>query len=288
MKITFIANPVSGGKSKEKILQTITDRIDTNKYSYEIRMTERPGHATEIARDCDSDVVVAVGGDGTVSEVAQGILAAERPKNLGIVPCGSGDGLALHLGISRHPCKAVDVLNKGRIVEIDHATLNGKPFFCTAGVGLDAQVAWEFASSRRRGLWTYISTAWRLWQHFVPDTYTITVDGKTVTLEAVMVTAGNVNQWGNNARITPLASVCDGQLDVTAVLPFKTWRIPGLAWKLLTGKAHKSRFTRLFKGASVDIVRTQAGPAHYDGDPLEMGDHLELRIMPHTLQAIVP
>ena len=162
-RITFIVNPVSGGKDKRKVLAAIDRYLDRSAFSYEVRETGKAGDATAWARSCDADIVVAVGGDGTVSEVATGLLGTG--KALGIIPCGSGDGLALHLGISRNPAKAVRALNAGRIARIDAARLDGRPFFCTAGVGLDADVAWDFARSPKRGLGTYISTAWGLWKH---------------------------------------------------------------------------------------------------------------------------
>ena len=135
-RITFIVNPVSGGKDKKKVLAAIDRYLDRSACSYEVRETGKAGDATAWARSCEADIVVAVGGDGTVSEVATGLLGTG--KALGIIPCGSGDGLALHLGISRNPAKAVRALNAGRIARIDAARLDGRPFFCTAGVGLDA------------------------------------------------------------------------------------------------------------------------------------------------------
>ena len=170
-RITFIVNPVSGGKDKKKVLAAI-------------------------------DRYVAVGGDGTVSEVAMGLLGTG--KALGIIPCGSGDGLALHLGISRNPVKAVRALNAGRIARIDAARLDGRPFFCTAGVGLDADVAWDFARSSRRGLGTYISTAWGLWKHGDrAHRYVVETDAGTWSGPAVIITVGNANR-----RRPPCGTAC--------------------------------------------------------------------------------
>ena len=235
-KILFIANPLSGGKDKKTILKDIDAAIDRQRFAPSFVYTERPGHATLLAREADADIVVAVGGDGTVSEVAQGLVGTD--KVLGIIPCGSGDGLAFHLGLSRNPLKALRTIQDGITETMDYGKVDGRPFFCTSGVGLDAEVAWEFASAGKRGLWTYISLAWKIWQHFKPETYTIDVDGRTLSVPAVFVTVGNANQWGNQARITSLASVRDGLLDVTVVAPFHTCEIPVLATKLLDGRAH--------------------------------------------------
>lgn len=285
-KILFIANPVSGRKDKRKTMSLIEDNLDRSRYEYEIVYTEGPGHATVLARESEADVVVAVGGDGTVSEVAQGVMGTD--KVLGIIPCGSGDGFALHLGISRNPIKAVRTLNEGVVARVDSGTVDGCPFFCTTGVGLDADVAQAFALSKQRGLGTYISTAWKLWKRFSPDTYVIEVDGKRVETPAVFVTAGNADQWGNYARITSLASVQDSLLDLTVVLPFKTWEIPFLVAKLMGGRAHTSRRTCTFKGKRIVIQRSGPGPAHRDGEPCRMGKVIEVKVVPESLNVIVP
>ena len=286
-RITFIVNPVSGGKDKKKVLAAIDRYLDRSAFTYEVLETEKAGDATAWARESGADIVVAVGGDGTVSEVATGLLGTG--KALGIIPCGSGDGLALHLGISRNPAKAVRALNAGRIVRIDTARLDGRPFFCTAGVGLDADVAWDFARSPRRGLGTYISTAWGLWKHGDrARQYTVETDGGTWSGPAVIITVGNANQWGNEARIVPKASLRDGLLDVTVVEPFATWEIPFLAAQLMTGKADRSRRVRTFRSTRVRISRDLPGPAHCDGDPYEAGVGLDLEIVPGALDVVVP
>jgi len=286
-RITFIVNPVSGGKDKKKVLAAIDRHLDRSVFSYAVLTTAKAGDATAWARECEADIVVAVGGDGTVSEVAAGLLGTG--KALGIIPCGSGDGLALHLGISRNPRKAVRALNTGRIARIDTARLDGRPFFCTAGVGLDADVAFEFARSSKRGLGTYISTAWGLWRHGDrARPYVVETDTETWSGPAVIVTVGNANQWGNEARIVPRASLRDGLLDVTVVEPFSTWEIPGLAARLMTGKADTSRRVRSFRSAHVHIRRDRPGPAHCDGDPFGADVALDFEIVPAVLDVVVP
>ena len=286
-RITFIVNPVSGGKDKKKVLAAIDRFIDRSLFTYEVLTTGKPGDATAWAQESKADIVVAVGGDGTVREVALGLVGTD--KALGIIPCGSGDGLALHLGISRNPAKAVRVLNAACITRIDTARLNGRPFFCTAGVGLDADVAYAFARSSKRGLGTYISTAWNLWMHGDrANPYVIETDTETWSGPAVIITVGNANQWGNEARIVPKASLRDGLLDVTVVEPFSTWEIPVLAARLMTGKADRCRCVRSFRSTHVHIRRDHPGPAHYDGDPFEAGVDLDLEIAPGTLDVVVP
>ena len=285
-KVVFIVNPISGGKDKTHIISLIDRYIDRTRFEYETIMTRYRGHATEVARDTDADIVVAVGGDGTVSEVAQGLAGSK--KALGIIPCGSGDGLALHVGISRNPRKAILGLNGSVIKTMDYGLVCGRPFFCTTGMGFDAIVGREFASSKTRGLWTYITTALKTWIHFQPEHYTVEADGEKWSGRAAMITVGNVNQWGNNAKITPNASAADGLFDITIVEPFRTWEIPGLAFMLLTGKADKSGRTVCLRGANVNIHREKPGVIHYDGDPCEEGEELEIRMVPGSLRITVP
>lgn len=286
-KILFIVNPIAGGKDKKAILKTVTGSLDSSRYSYEIRYTEYAGHACEIARDCDADIVVAIGGDGTQNEVARSLIGTE--KKMGIIPCGSGDGLALHLGISRDPEKAAQVLNEGKLAVIDHGTVNGRPFFCTTGVGIDALVSWRFAQAHSRGLRTYVSESAKAWFSFKADTYRIIIDGvEKWNAPATLVTIGNANQWGNQAKITPLASVCDGLLDITIVEDFHTWAFPGLLLRLMSGTAEKSCHTTCLKGRNVRLIRKNDGPIHFDGDPYNEGKDIEVCIVPQTLKVIVP
>lgn len=285
-KVLFIVNPISGGKSKEKIISLIPKYIDSSKYTYSIVYTKGPGDATVIARNYAADIVVAVGGDGTVSEVATGLVGTE--KALGIIPCGSGDGLALHLGISRNPIKAIQGINECRVETVDCAVLEGKNFFCTCGSGFDALVGWNFARANSRGLITYVKEATKAWFGYKPDHYVIKTDTDTWEGKALIVTVGNASQWGNNARITPLASMTDGLLDITVVKPFGLLWMPVLAFKLMTGKAYTTSKTVHLLSKTIDIARTGEAPVHLDGDPALMGNKLHVEVVPNALKVAVP
>ena len=282
-KVHFIVNPMSGAKDKRALMKVLEGNL---RHSFDVSYTERPGHATELAKASDAEIVVAVGGDGTVNEVARGLIGTN--KALGIVPSGSGNGLAYHLGIGRKPEQILKTLNDGIITYMDCGMLDGKPFFCTAGVGLDADVAWRFASSTSRGLRNYIRIAIKLWRHFHPQTYTVNVDGNVVTTPAVFITVGNANQWGNMARIADQASVEDGLLNVVIVKPFHTYEIPVLAAKLMDGRAHTSRRVQNLEGRHITIDRQASGPIHFDGDPSRTGTHIELEVVPHALRVLIP
>jgi len=285
--ICFIVNPISGGKDKSGIVASVRKHLDASLYRPTFHFTERAGEAESFAHNCKADVVVAVGGDGTVSEVARGLVGTD--KTLGIIPCGSGDGLALHLGISRTPAKAVKTLNEAAEARIDVASLNDRPFFCTAGMGLDADVSLDFARSTQRGLARYIELAWEEWKHHPGDQYTITSDrGETWSGKAVFVTIANANQWGNQARIAPMASLQDGLLDVIVVRPFSTVEIPDLAARLMAGLAPTSRHFLHFSGAGFRIIRQRPGAVHCDGDPFEDGTDFALTVTHAALKVLVP
>jgi YegS/Rv2252/BmrU family lipid kinase len=285
-KVLFIVNPVSGGKDKGRILKIIGKELDRSRFEYHVATTEYAGHGREIARDCDADIVVAVGGDGTVSEVAQGV--AGTSKTLGIIPCGSGDGLALHLGISRNPVKAVRQLNDSKAVRVDYGTVDGRDFLCTTGVGMDAQVAWEFANSGSRGLRTYVSKTLSVWRSFVPDKYSLEIDGVRHEVTASFITVANVNQWGNDAVIAPEASVTDGMYDIVILHPFRFWNIPGLALSLFTRRFTHNGKVSLFHGRDILLHREKADPAHVDGDSVGMGTDIRIGIHPSAISVLVP
>lgn len=285
-KIRFIVNPIAGAKGKERILSLIERHLDRDKYIYEVARTGYAGHATALARECDADIVCAIGGDGTLNEVAACLLGTG--KVFALIPCGSGDGLALHLGISRRPLGAIRNLNRGHVEAIDSGLIDGKPFFSISGVGLDAIVSHRFAQAPGRGLRTYVSEALKTWRGFRPERYTIRADDAVWSGPAALVSVGNSNQWGNQARITSTASVTDGLLDVTVVTPFRTRHIPGLVLKLMTGNMHRSRHAVCLRGAEIILEREAEGPAHFDGDPFVLGTRIGWEAVPHSLRMIVP
>lgn len=284
MKILYIINPVSGKKKGKEIgaLAEVKSRLTGT--ILEFRYTEYPGHAIRLAKDTDADIVVAVGGDGTVNEVASGIVGTN--KALGIIPTGSGNGLALHLGISRDVKKALKQLAREEYREIDCGSINGHPFFCSCGVGLDAEVSAAFASSEKRGLGTYIREALRIWKNYTPKHYHLLLDETEVELDAVLITVGNANQWGNNAYICPQANIGDGLLDVTILKPFRTIAAPGLIIRLMTGRLDRSKFVECIHAKNIKIIRDNAGWAHHDGECIEMGKEIDISVASQKLKVV--
>lgn len=278
--ILFIVNPISGHGDKTRVVSRL------NQKDCRVVYTEYAGHAEKLAREAQEDIVVAVGGDGTVNEVARGLIGTD--KTLGIIPKGSGDGLALHLGLSHDMNRSIRIIEAGKTQYLDAAMINDRHFFSVCGVGLDAIISERFAKSGRRGLASYIEQAIHSWKGHTADRYRIEIDGEQKTHEAVMVTVGNSNQWGNGAKVTPLADSGDGILDITVVEDFKDIEIPMLAYRLMTGTVHLAHNIHCYKGKHIIITRENSGPAHADGEWFEAGKTLEIKIIEHALKVIVP
>lgn len=276
----FIVNPISGKGRKSRIVAHLQQK------GYKVVYTEYAGHAEHLAHEAKEKVIVAVGGDGTVNEVARGILGTD--KALGIIPCGSGDGLALHLGISRNYKTAIRAIERGNVKAIDSGTIDGRPFFSVCGTGFDAVVSERFAKSGRRGLLNYIKQGLKTWKEYTPEKYIMTIDGQKQVIDAALITVGNSNQWGNNARITPLADISDGVLDVTVVDMFSTIEMPALGYLLMTGRLDRNSNVHCYRGKHIRITRKVSGPAHADGDWFNAGTELDIKVLPGTLKVIIP
>lgn len=173
-KIIFIMNPISGTASKAGIPKLIERYLDTNKFDYEIKLTEYAGHAAELAaeaKDNHTDIVVAVGGDGTVNEVARAIVQSSTA--LGIIPCGSGNGLARHLLLPLNLSKSIEIINAAEVHQLDYGVINEHPFFCTCGMGFDAFISHKFAEAGKRGPITYVENVLKAGLNYKPETYEI-------------------------------------------------------------------------------------------------------------------
>ena len=276
----FIINPIAGSQNKS----AVRDAISHCTLDWTARETRYAGHARELAAVSDADIVVAVGGDGTVNEVAGGLLGTR--KAMGILPCGSGNGLARHLKISMNPREAMETINRCQSMDIDTGIVNGRPFFCTCGVGFDAQVSENFANAGRRGVQTYISEALKTWREYESSTYEISIDGRLISQKALLVTVANANQWGNNGLIAPHANIRDGLLDITIVAPFQSFLIPGLVVSLLSGHIDRAHCVYSYTGRDITIVPSQRGPAHCDGEPMSDIDTIHAAIRPASLKVI--
>lgn len=287
-KVLYIINPKSGTGKKQSIARLADTLTDKTKYEVEIAYTRYAGHATELAAgaaDAGYDIVVAVGGDGTVNEVGRALVY--RDTALGIIPCGSGNGLARHLAIPMAPQKAIEVINKGVVHCLDHGTINGKPFFCTCGVGFDAFISEKFASAGKRGLLAYVENTLRSGLLYKPQTYSIEDEDGIETCQAFLIACANASQYGNDAYIAPYASMKDGLFDVVVMKPFNAIEAPQVAIQLFKGTLPANSHVKTFQTQKLIIHRQGEGVAHYDGDPFKTGSVIEVAMHHRSFNVVV-
>jgi len=279
VKSLFIVNRRSGAKRgdvAEMIRQHCRDQFEV----VECPPKENLDPIIERGRREHFDAIYAVGGDGTVHEVAKRLIGTSLA--LGIIPTGSGNGLARHLGFPMHVPDAI--CGSHRVEVIDTAAVNGIPFIGTMGVGFDAWVADAFASAGVRGVATYIRVGVGGFFKYEPQMYQIEVDGERLARRALLIAVANASQYGNNARIAPLASLQDGLLDLVIV---ERGSLSGVA-RLFAGSLHRASGITMRQGRRVEIRRPAPGPAHLDGEPIALPATLTVEIVPRSLRVLVP
>lgn len=287
-RIVFVVNPISGTQGKKAILKWIDERIDRALFDYSIVKTQYAGHAVEIAAAAakdNVDIVVAIGGDGTINEIGRSLVHTNTA--LGIIPCGSGNGLARHLHIPMDAKAAIDLLNTGEFTCVDYGKINDMPFFCTCGVGFDAFVSLKFADSGKRGLLTYLENTLHESLTYEPETYEIENEEGTIKYKAFLIACANASQYGNNAYIAPQASLTDGLMDVTILEPFTVLDVPSLSFQLFNKTIDQNSRIKTMRAKKIKIHRTKEGVMHYDGDPVMGGKDIEVELIPHGLNVII-
>ncbi len=287
-KITFIMNPISGTQNKAGIPELIDKALDHEKFSYEVRMTEYAGHASEIAREAKEagvDIVVAIGGDGTVNEVARSIVHSKTA--LGIIPCGSGNGLARHLMLPMNIRKAIEIINRDEVHELDYGIINGHAFFCTCGMGFDAFVSQKFAEAGKRGPITYVENVLREGLKYEPETYELQDEQGTTRAKAFLISCANASQYGNNAYIAPQASMSDGLLDVIIMEPFDVLEAPQISLEMFNKTLDKNSKIKTFKCQRLHIHRKKPGVIHFDGDPVMADADVDIELKPKGIRVVV-
>ena len=290
--IAFIINPISGSKetqnAKRKLPKLIMQTLDMEQWLPNIVFTEYAGHATELAHQyarMGFDAVVAVGGDGTVNEVARGLR--DTNTALGILPMGSGNGFARHLNIPIRPQKALEMINHSEPINVDYGLANGRLFVSTCGTGFDAVVADNFAGSNKRGFMTYLQNTLKVAFSYQPQTYHIVGDGLDVTHKAFLITFANANQWGYEAMIAPKASVQDGKMDIMLMSSHAILGSASLALRLFTGSIDNSYFMDTIRAKEITLEREEVAPFHIDGDPVEMDKDIHIKIVADGLRVLV-
>jgi diacylglycerol kinase (ATP) len=289
INILFIINPISGGKGKLHIPALIDRYLDKEKFSPNFSFTEYIGHAAELAEEAvakNFDIIVASGGDGTINEVASKVLL--HKKILGVLPLGSGNGLARFLNIPQNLRSAIQILNKLKTDKIDSATFNDKRFFNLAGMGFDAHLSSVFSTDKKRGLMGYVKLGLKEVFSYKPQQYIINIDGTEFKRNAFAISIANSSQYGNNVYISPAASVKDGLLDVCIIKPFPIFKLPVLGYVMFKGKAETSDMIEIIRGKHIKIQREADGAVHVDGEPLQMPSTIDVAVDPLSLEVIVP
>ncbi len=286
-KILFIINPVSGSRKKEEFF-TLLDKIpDKDRFAVELRRTEYAGHASVIANEAVQagiHKIVAVGGDGTVNEVAKELVGSRA--SLGIIPFGSGNGLARHLKIPMNTSQALQLLNKATERKIDVGYMNAQPFFCTAGLAFDAHVGKVFAGMKGRGLLGYIKSVFREFFQYTTEEYEVEIKGRKSRHRAFLITVANASQYGNNVYIAPHADISDGFLDLCIVKSFSVFQLFTMGYRIFTRSVNKSRYTTTLQVKNLVIRRKNKGAYHIDGEPYEGGKEFKFEIRENSLSVL--
>jgi diacylglycerol kinase (ATP) len=287
-RILFIINPIAGTANKKQFPDVIADTIDHSKFDYDIVFTDHPGHANELSKKAVAegvDIVAAVGGDGTVNEVARGLIHSKTA--LAIIPCGSGNGLARHLLIPVNSKKSIDIINACEIHQLDYGVINDYPFFCTCGMGFDAFVSMKFAEAGKRGPITYVQKVLEEGLKYEPETYEVSDDTGTMHYKAFLISCANASQYGNNAYIAPQASMSDGLMDVVIMEPFNMLDAPQISIDMFNKTLDKSSKIKTFRTKHLRIHRSHPGVIHYDGDPVMTGEDIDVRIEEKGINIVV-
>lgn len=287
-KILFIINPISGVGRQKVAEKLIEKKLDKKKFSYQLAYTKSPKHAIEIARNAavaDLDVVVAIGGDGTVNEIGKSLTGTRTA--MAILPCGSGNGAARHLKIPVNHSRAMDVINAGKIKTIDTFFLNDEIVINTAGIGYAAHIAHAFSKFKKRGFKNYLKIAVRDSMKYQSQLCRLEYNGIKREVNAFIIDIANGTQWGNNAVIAPHAKSDDGLLDLCIVKEFPFRNFAVMATRLFTRSIHRSKHVEIVQVKEA-VIHQQHDYAHIDGEAVFVGKKLHIRINPLSLKVIVP
>lgn len=286
--ILFIVNPFSGLGKQHTLKALIEKELDPSVWHWQIAKTKHPGHATDISRDAIGhfDVVMAVGGDGTVNEVGTGLLGSNTI--MGIVPAGSGNGLARHLNIPLKVNRALQMLKSSNVKAIDAIRVNDRYSFNVSGVGFDGHISHMFAHLKQRGPLGYIRLITKEFPNYKSKRYQIEVDGSKLEREAFLISFANSTQYGNNAHIAPSAKIDDGYFDLCIIKDFPKVEAPALLISLFDQTIDQTKYDEIILGKKLTIRSNEKLMAHIDGDPFEAGDLLDVELIPLALNVLVP
>lgn len=287
--IVFIVNPKAGTNLQRNIAALLDKYLNHRKFTWSLWVTEGPGHGYELARKAVSagySAVVVVGGDGSVNEIAPALTGT--PVALGIIPAGSGNGLAMHLGYGRQLEKAVKLLNQSQKVLIDVGMVNNRPFFNMAGVGFDGLVSNMMKGSRSRGFWPYFFKSVKAGLTFRPFNAQIRVNGTDFHRKCFSIAVANGPMYGYNFTIAPNALPDDGRLEVVILKDVPRWKYFAAVPATLNGKIYDAGFVEHYSTGHLTIHSEKALYAHVDGEGFIAESDLVFTVKPAALYVLVP
>lgn len=299
-KIYFIANPISGSavskRRKNNLHASLQDFLDPSKYEYVVKVTEYQGHGIALAKEAVAsgyDIIVAVGGDGTINEIARTLVNTDAV--MAIIPAGSGNGLARHLCIPLAFKGAIEVINAGHVLKIDTGTVgplesetkSDMVFISSCGVGFDAYMSSKFAQLKNRGMWGYIKAIYKEYFSYQAGTYELKFNGQVIEEKALLITVANSPQYGNNAVISPGAKLDNGLLDICVVYPFPLHALPGMVRRLFNNSIDKSKYITIYRTKELVITGSSA-KVQFDGDFFELDKKVLIKVNPGSLNLIAP
>jgi len=285
-KILFIVNPVAGTK-KGDIKKNIIKVFGQTTIHFDICFSEYVGHAYKLASDAilsGYNSIIAVGGDGTVNEVSRALVNSDC--NFGIIPTGSGNGLARALKIPTNNDRALQLIIKNETHLIDTCTFNDRHFINVAGLGFDAHIAKLFSLSKKRGFFSYIKLVLNELVKINEEEICINVDNEVVKSKIIQIVFANSTQFGNNAHIAPEAKLNDQLIDVVLLNKFPIYKSLLLAFRLFKGTIHKSKYVKTYQANKVTISQSVGFNAHIDGEPIEISKPITIKIIPLSLKVI--
>ncbi len=286
-KLRFIINPFSGIGQKKVVPQLLDEILDKELYTWDVVHTEHPRHAIEISQDAVDntyDAVIAVGGDGSINEIARPLIHSNTA--MGIIPSGSGNGVARSLEIPLNLKEAILRISKFNVTTIDTGLLNGHPFIGVAGIGFDALISHEFANRKLRGKFSYGLVILKKMNSFVP--MHVVIDGaiRHETSKAVVLAFANTSQYGNNAYIAPTADPKDGRLKLSIIEKFNTIEFVDITQKIFRKKILDSQKVTSIEFEKI-VVTHDSKYAHIDGEPIEVPKEITVQVVPLSLKIIV-
>jgi diacylglycerol kinase (ATP) len=286
-RILFIINPISGVGQKNILPQLIENHLDYSKYSYEISYSNYKKHAKELAYEASKigiDIVCAIGGDGSVHEVGTALIGTQT--KLAIIPCGSGNGLARHLKIPLTFEEAIQTINEERFINMDTGIVNDKPFLGVGGYGFDALIAKKFDEKSVRGFWTYAKLVMKEYFHYKPSLINIEIDGQKIEKELILCTIANASEFGNGFCVSPNSNVSDGTFELCLMKPFPKTFTPFIIRQFFKRTIDQSPYFEIIPIKKARITSVD-NLAHYDGEPFEVRQELNIEVKPKSLTVIV-